>query len=75
MGVAMYYCNKKDHPQHPMSALATLLVPLFGQLGSRLFTVSSGKGMAHKWLMFPLFFLPPFTAVPAWYVYNDMEIC
>jgi len=75
IGVAMYYCNSKDHPKRPYSALATLLVPVFGQLGARMFTVSSGKGMAQKWLLFPLFFIPPFSAVPAWFVYNDMEYC
>lgn len=75
LGGAMYYCNNKDHPHHPMSALMTLLVPGLGQIASRMFVVSGGKGMAQKWLLFPLFFIPPFTAVPAWYVYNDMEVC
>lgn len=75
IGIVLYNCNNKDHPKRPYSALATLLVPVFGQLGARMLTVSSGKGMAQKWLLFPLFFIPPFTAVPAWFVYNDMEYC
>jgi len=75
IGIAMYYCNNKDHPNHPYSALATFFVPIFGQLGARMLTVSSDKRMAQKWLLFPLFFIPPFSLVPAWFVYNDMESC
>jgi len=75
IGYVMYTCNSKDHPKRPYSALATFFIPVFGQLGARMFTVSGGKGMAQTWLLFPLFFIPPFSLVPAWFVYNDMESC
>lgn len=75
MGVVMYKCYRKDKKTHPMSGLLTFAIPVFGQLASRMFIVSSGKGLAQMWLLFPLLLIPPFSAIPAWYVYNDMAIC
>ena len=75
MSGVVYYCSTNEHPTHKLGGTITFFIPLFGQLISRFMYLSSSKRFDNIWLLFPLFWMPPFTIVPAYLIYNDMEYC
>jgi len=75
VGGIVYYCSENDHPTHKMGGTLTFFIPLVGQLIGRLMYVSGSKKFDHIWLLLPFFWLPPFSIIPAYLIYNDMEYC
>lgn len=70
-----FYCKNKEkgEKKHLMSAMLTFFVPIFGQIIARM--TSFNMTFSHWWLLLPFFWLPPFSIVPAYFVYNGMSIC
>ena len=75
IGGVAYYCSENDHPTHKMGGAITFFIPFLGQLISRFVFVSGDKKFDNIWLLLPIFWLPPFSIVPAYLIYNDMEYC
>jgi len=75
IGGVIFYCSENDHPIHKMGGTITFFIPLIGQLISRFMFVSGNKKFDRIWLLLPFFWLPPFSIIPAYFIYNDMEYC
>jgi hypothetical protein len=75
VGGIIYYCSKNDHPTHKLGGMLTFGVPLLGQIISRFAFVSGDKKFDKWWLLVPIFWVPPFSIIPAYLIYNDMEYC
>jgi hypothetical protein len=71
------YCLDKSQKTNWKLALVSL-IPGFGQIGVRLWILIKEKNFKKArqgwWFLIPIFFLPPFSLIPAYYIYNDMKL-
>ena len=71
------YCLDKSKKTNWKLALVSL-IPGFGQILARLWILIKEKNFKKSikgwWFLIPIFFLPPFSFLPAYYIYNDMKL-
>lgn len=66
-------CKKKSKKNNLFGSIITLIVPLIGQLLSRFIYVD--YPYSKSWLLIPIFWFPPFTMIPSYFIYNNMDLC
>jgi hypothetical protein len=71
------YCLDKSTKTNWKLALVSL-IPGLGQIIARLWILIKEKNFKKAikgwWFLIPIFFFPPFSLVPAYYIYNDMKL-
>ena len=71
------YCFDKSKKTNWKLALFSL-IPGLGQIGVRLWILIKEKNFKKArqgwWFLIPFFYFPPFSLLPAYYIYNDMKL-
>ena len=66
-------CKKESYKKNLSGSIITFIVPLIGQLLSRFIYID--YPYSKLWLLIPIFWIPPFTMIPSYFIYNNMDLC
>ena len=66
-------CKKKSKKNNLSGSIITFIIPLVGQLLSRFIYIDNPY--SNLWTLAPIFWIPPFSLIPGYLIYYNMNLC